>query len=284
MDPGASETSVRRARWTEFLERALTGPPLVPDRLRRWVPVVTVLAAACLAGFGFDARDASRPVLFDRRIDAFLARAPGFEHRAASVLSQFGSPRIFVMIALVVMLAFVFLGDLRAAGAVLATVAIGLFMVEDVLKPFFGRRLGDYPAPTFPSGHTTVAVALAAVLALAARGTHPLGRLLGPVLRRLFIVVVLVVACAIGLAMVVLRLHYMSDVVAGVPLGLAVTGCTCLPLDAIARRWSASDARAGRANISGTADRQRRREPGFKLLGEDLSSGASGLTGEHRPE
>ena len=108
MDPGASETSVRRARWTEFLERVLKGPPLVPDRLRRWVPVVTVLAAACLAGFGFDARDSSRPVLFDRRIDAFLARAPGFEHRAAIVLSQFGSPRIFVTIALVVMLALIF--------------------------------------------------------------------------------------------------------------------------------------------------------------------------------
>ena len=277
MGPGVSEPAVGRARWREILERALTGPPLVPDRLRRWVLIVTVLAAACLAGFGFDVRDSSRPVLFDGRIDAYLARAPGFAHRAATVFSQFGDPRIFVTITLVVMVVLVLLGDVRVAVAVVGTVALGLIIVEDVLKPFFGRRLGDYPAPTFPSGHTTVAVALAGMIVLAAGRAHPLGRLLGLALRRLLIGLVVVVSCAIGLAMVVLRLHYMSDVVAGMPLGLAVAGCTALLLDAIARRWSSSEAHSEQSDNSGPADRRGRQESGSLPRDGDLFPGSSGL-------
>ena len=77
--------------------------------------------------------------------------------------------------------------------------------------------------------------------------------------------------------MVVLRLHYMSDVVAGVPLGLAVTGCTALALDAIAGHWSSPDAASGRSNNSGTAGRPSRQELGALPPGEDISLGSSQL-------
>jgi membrane-associated phospholipid phosphatase len=209
----------------------------VPDWLRRWVLFVTVIATACLAGFGFVTRDSSRPVLFDRSVDAFLVRTLGIWHRVAVLLSRVGDPRIFGTATAVVALLLILMGDYRAAVATVASVAIALTLVEVVLKPFFGRDLGSLPGPTFPSGHTAVSAALAGAVILAARGTRPLGRLLGPALRRLLMAIAPIASCTIGLAMVALQFHYVSDVVAGVPLGLAVAGCTAVFLDSVAARW-----------------------------------------------
>jgi membrane-associated phospholipid phosphatase len=170
-------------------------------------------------------------VLLDRRVDAFFVRTSGLGHRAAVLLSELGYPKIFVTVTAIVALALVVLGDYRAAVATVGSVGLALLLVEEVLKPFFDRHLGRLPGPVFPSGHTVVTAALAATVTLAARGTHPLGRLLGPALRRLLMAVALLVSAAIGMAMVVLRFHYVSDVMAGLPLGLSVAGGTALMLD-----------------------------------------------------
>jgi membrane-associated phospholipid phosphatase len=233
----ASYAPDRRARWSSLLERVRGGPPLVPDRLRRWVLAVTIVTVAFLAGFGFAVRNSSRPVLFDRRVDAFLSRASGIDHRVAIILSQFGDTKVFVPITAVVAIGLILLGDYRAAAGTVGSVAVGVVVVEDVLKPFFSRHHAGFSGETFPSGHT-VAVALASAVILLAGTGRPLGRLLVLPLRYLLTTILLVVASAIGVAMVVLRLHYMSDVVAGVPFGFAVTGCTALFLDAVARRWA----------------------------------------------
>jgi membrane-associated phospholipid phosphatase len=214
--------------------KLLGKAPLVPDRLRRWVVVVTVVAVACVAGFGFYVRGSDRPVLFDRSADGALVRTSGLEHHVAVVLSDVGDPKIFVSITALVVIVLVILRDYRAAVAAVAAVATAVVLVEEVFKPFFGRHYGGLPGPTFPSGHTAVAMALAGVVVLAANRHRPLGRLLGPIWCYVLMAVVLVVAAMIGVAMVMLQLHYMTDVVTGVPLGLAVAGCTGLWLDAIA--------------------------------------------------
>jgi membrane-associated phospholipid phosphatase len=166
----------------------------------------------------------------------------------AVILSDCGDPRIFATVTVVIAVSLALLGDFRAAIAGVGTVVVGLVVVEEVLKPFFGRHLGDLPGPTFPSGHTTVAVALASAVMLAARGSRPLGQLLGPALRYVLVVLAAVVSLCIGLAMVVRQLHYMSDVVAGVPLGLAVTGCTATLVDAFVS-FQASRRRTARQDI-----------------------------------
>jgi membrane-associated phospholipid phosphatase len=211
----------------------------VSGRLRRWLCVVSMVAVACLTGFGFAARHAMHPLLFDASADAFLRRSSALEHRVAVGLSEVGKPTIFIAIIAFIAVALLLVGDYRAAVAAVVSVGVAMGLVEDVLKPFFDRRLGSVAGPTFPSGHTAVAVALAGAVMLAASGRRPLGRLLGPVLRRLLVAVVLVLSCTIGLAMVVLRFHYLTDVVAGIPLGLAVSGCTAVILDAVAARWQA---------------------------------------------
>ena len=227
----------RRPRRAPFLEKALGRPPLVPDALRPWVLAVTIVAAGCLAGFGFYVRDSSRSVLFDRSVDDFLGQTSGFAYRVAILLSHVGEPKIFVTITAVVALALIVVGDFRAAFAAFLAVAAELVLVEEILKPFFDRRVAGLPGPTFPSGHTAVAMALAGVVVLAAGGARPLGRLLGPVWRHVLMAVALLLAGAVGVAMVILHLHYMSDVVVGVPLGLAVAGGTAVGLDTVANRW-----------------------------------------------
>ena len=190
----------------------------------------------CVGGFGFDARDSSGPVLFDRSVDAFLTRASGLEHQVAVLLSDFGDPAVFLTITAVAVGGLVLLRDYRAAGATLGSVGFALLLVEGVLKPFFSRHLGDSHGATFPSGHTTVAVALATAITLATRGNRPLGRLLGRILRDLLMSAAVTCALGIGVAMVALRFHYMTDVVAGLPLGVTVTGSLAVLLDVLAGR------------------------------------------------
>jgi membrane-associated phospholipid phosphatase len=52
---------------------------------------------------------------------------------------------------------------------------------------------------------------------------------------------VVTAAFAIGLGMVILRLHYLSDVIAAIPLGLAVAGLVALTMDAITARGISRD-------------------------------------------
>ncbi len=75
---------------------------------------------------------------------------------------------------------------------------------------------------------------------MAAGAGRPLAQFVPPAFRHLLMVIVLVVSCAIGVAMVALQLHYMSDVVAAIPLGLSISGFTALFLDALAARWQKS--------------------------------------------
>jgi len=88
-------------------------------------------------------------------------------------------------------------------------------MVEGLLKITVGRPRPEGPAFGFPSGHATAAAAFfGAILYLA--GSLPPGR------RRL--VRAMAVACIIlvGLARVILRAHWPSDVLGGITLGLGL--------------------------------------------------------------
>jgi membrane-associated phospholipid phosphatase len=141
-----------------------------------------------------------------------------------------------VTVTALIALALIFIGDYRAAVAAVASVGVAAVVVEKVFKPFFGRHLGNLAngGLIFPSGHTVVPVALAGVVVLAAGGSRPMGRLLSRRWRGLLAAGVLILAFSIGLSEVVLQSHYLTDVVAGIPLGLAVSGATALLVDALA--------------------------------------------------
>lgn len=239
MGVGAAKGLTWRARREALVERLLGGPPLVPVRLRGWLLGLIGFAVALLGGLGLAVRDSRRPLLFDSAVDGFLRRSSGTEYRLAGYLSDLGRPGTFVMITLAVALILLLVGDYRTALTAVVTVPFTLVLVEKILKPFFDRDLGSLPGATFPSGHAAVGAALGGAIILAAGRQRPLGQRIGPARRAGVVAAVLVVCAAIGLAMVVLQLHYMSDVVAGLPLGLSVTGGLALLLDALAARWLA---------------------------------------------
>lgn len=228
---------MRASDVTRVFDRVFGGPPLVSKGLRRPILALSLVTVVCLSGFGFAARDSSRPLLLDSSVDAFLRHTSGWPRGLAELLNEVGNPMIFVTITAFVALTLVLLGDHRAALATVMSVAFAVFLVEAVLKPFFDRRLGSLPGPVFPSGHTAISVTLAGVVTLAAGADRPLAHFVWPAFRHLLVAIVLIASCAIGVAMIALQFHYMSDVVSAVPLGLSVSGVTALFLDAFAARW-----------------------------------------------
>ena len=155
---GSPESSSPRSRRRAILQKWSVGTPLVPDRLRRWVFLVTVVAVACVVGLGLATRFSDRGVLFDRPVDSFLTCAPAVVHRIAGVLSDFGQVKVFVTIMVVSVVILLCLRDLPAAVATAVAIIIARLLVEEILKPLFDRHLFRLPGPTFPSGHTTIAL------------------------------------------------------------------------------------------------------------------------------
>jgi undecaprenyl-diphosphatase len=140
-------------------------------------------------------------------------------------------------IALVVLATLAFLAHRRrwlefvplAAGAVLTNIAFTVVKQLEA-RPRPPDALIDVGGFAYPSGHAANSVAYVAVAVVL---THSLPRLGG---RAGIIVAAIVLAAAIGLSRVYLRVHYLSDVLGGWGLGAAVysvCGCAALLVAAV---------------------------------------------------
>jgi membrane-associated phospholipid phosphatase len=88
---------------------------------------------------------------------------------------------------------------------------------EGALKELVGRARPESAASGFPSGHVTATAAFAAIV------IYLVGRSrLRPCARRLVTAAALALVIGVGLARIVLRAHWPSDVLGGLALGLAV--------------------------------------------------------------
>ena len=88
---------------------------------------------------------------------------------------------------------------------------------EGALKEVVGRTRPEGPALGFPSGHVTATAAFAViVIYLAGRSRLPARA------RRLLTAVAVALIAGVGLARIVLRAHWPSDVLGGLALGVAV--------------------------------------------------------------
>jgi len=119
----------------------------------------------------------------------------------------------------------------RVNGALLALVSVLLATVltERVLKPLVGETIGSPPALSYPSGHTTEVVTLAAVVAVLLLNP-PRGRP-GRGARVAVVVAAALIACAVAVSLIAIRWHYFTDTVAGAAVGIAVVLLTALTLD-----------------------------------------------------
>jgi undecaprenyl-diphosphatase len=113
------------------------------------------------------------------------------------------------------LLLFVVFDRARRAWWVWITLMVAAPLAESVLKIAVGRPRPEGPAYGFPSGHATAAAAyFGAVLYLS--------EALRPKTRRVVRVVAVIMIVLVGIARVMLRAHWPSDVVGGFALGLAL--------------------------------------------------------------
>ena len=191
------------------------------NRLQRGLLVgAALVGTAVVAPLGVLVRDSSAPL---RGLDDVHALGPGPARDACLVLTQLGAPLLLEVAALV--LAVVLRG--RRAAYVLVSVW-GAELLSTGLKAFFDRVRPCVDAAScpgsssFPSGHAVGAAAFWTTLAV----------LLLPVVgRRAW--ALLVVPVVVAATRVLLGVHYVSDVLAGVVVG----GCWAVACAAVFAAW-----------------------------------------------
>ena len=175
----------------------------------------------------------------DTSVDAAVHRAAvahGWLPTVARVVTDLGSPVAVDIVAVVAAIALTVAR--RVADAVIVIVArLGELGTETLTKvvvararPAFGHPLAVAGGSSFPSGHTAGSAALYCVLVLVCV----------PLLARRVLVWVAAAAAvfvlAVGASRVVLGVHYPSDVVGGLSLGLAWAAGTVGAVGAGSRR------------------------------------------------
>jgi membrane-associated phospholipid phosphatase len=226
------------------------GRPLLAAGARPWAAGLLACCAILVAVLGVLFAHQARPDWLDGAVDSPVIGWLGGHRGLALWVADLGTlPPASVLTAAIVA-GCLLTGQL--AGAVLAAVAVpaAVGLDEGLLKPLFHRTyLGGL---SYPSGHTTAMVALAATVTVLllipprpARG--------GP-LRILIPAAAWVLAGMVAVAVIGLRWHYFTDTVAGAAVGIGTVCGLALILDLpAARRWLARADRPPRAAQPGSA-------------------------------
>lgn len=213
-----------RARWLVAAEPRLLWPSY-----RAVVLALIALCAVVVGVFGLRYAGDTTPGVLDRAIDPWLhARARGHGGTLDHYVELGNVGGVVVCCGMLVGVAVVS-GRLRMAvlGAIAPAMAGGV--AEWLLKPLIGRRFDVYLA--YPSGHTTGAFAVATVVVvwLVGPSTPAWGRA-----RRASVgMLAALLAAGVGLGMVALGAHYVTDVVGGVCVGVGVVVAVALIVDVV---------------------------------------------------
>jgi membrane-associated phospholipid phosphatase len=221
---------------------------------RRWLPRGPLLsaaarpAAACLllggavltAAGGVLVAHHARAGWFDGWADSRIRAAfAGHDGLLLAVADLVKPVRVAVLTAAVVLVCVL---ARRLNGALLAVLSVPTAAgLTEGLKRLVGRTL--HGALVYPSGHTTGAFALAAVVMILTLGAS---RHVLPLWLRLAITLAaMLTASAVALAVIGLNWHYLSDTLAGAAVGLGTVAGVSLALDqahrhAIAARMTAA--------------------------------------------
>jgi membrane-associated phospholipid phosphatase len=164
-----------------------------------------LLGLAALAGLVF----VHRP--WPNRLDVlgYQALPPDFGSRWAHDFANLGSLTALLVGVVVVFLVGLTRDWVRAVACAAAPVG-AVLIVQDLAKPLVGRHIGLTGGSSYPSG------TVAAVAALAMAATLVMPR----VIRPLMAVVGVVATVGAGVAVIVLRWHYPTDVLGGIAVGM----------------------------------------------------------------
>jgi membrane-associated phospholipid phosphatase len=206
-----------------------TPPPrLLPRRALPAIAVADVMAAVVFVVLAARFHDQNRAGPLDRAIDGRLTHHLLAYRVALRALIEVGAPTTVALSGFA--LALWCLATGRRRGALLSILGPGLaaLATDSVLKPVIGRTL--YGSLSFPSGHTTGAVAVAGVVGVLMLGpSHP--RSVSVHTRRLTTLAALAVSGGTAIGLVVLKRHYSTDTVGGVCVALVVITLVAVVID-----------------------------------------------------
>jgi hypothetical protein len=218
------------------------GPPaslvLLPGTWRRHLLAIVTVSAGWVGAWAIAVHGGRRPLAIERALNDFLTDQRPHLRSVADAFVSINKPPVFAALMLV-MLGLCFGGrSPRAAVTLAAALTVTLGIVE-TLKHVVGR-VNTFGVLTFPSGHVGVTSVLATVIVLLARRHGPLGRHLPWAARTALMIGGIASVVAVGVSMVILGGHFVTDTIAAVPIGLSVTVVAAAAADAVSAAWSAA--------------------------------------------
>lgn len=181
----------------------------------------------------------------DIRLDAAVhgtVLANGWLRTLALVVTDLGSPVAVDIVAVGAAVALLVARRVPDAVAVVVArfVELGIETAVKALvdrgRPVFSHPVATAGGGSFPSGHTAGSAALYGILVLL-------------LVRRLVVIVAATVfVLAVGASRVVLGVHYLSDVVGGLALGVAVAAGTLLLTDFVVARTRSKEVHSDRSS------------------------------------
>jgi undecaprenyl-diphosphatase len=218
----------------------MAPPPLLHGR--RLVAAIIGLAAVGVAVLGVHYADESGPGRIDSAIDTRVRHRLRGHLRFLHHLVSLADPVSVVIGCAALVVLFLFARRRRAALLAVLGPALAAGVAEFVLKPLINRRIND--SLSFPSGHTTAAVAVAVVIVVALLGPS---RPRWPVaLRYSLAVVALLGAAAVATALVGSGYHYSTDTLGGFCVAVGVVLTAAWTIDAVSVKSEHDTPRADR--------------------------------------
>lgn len=209
-------------------------PPAIPERARRPLAVVSVLAAVAATALGVAFAGATTGTALDTSVQSGLWRLGSPWREIGKAVDFTAEPVGIVLVLAGAMLVLHAAGHRRAALLALAGTGASV-AVTTILKPVVGRDINN-GFLAFPSGHTATATSIALVCALVVLQRRRLGSVAGMLLAA---AIVVPVAAAMAWAQVLENSHYPTDTIGGFCVALVMVPLTARVIDLAADRWIA---------------------------------------------
>jgi undecaprenyl-diphosphatase len=168
-------------------------------------------------------------------IDFITTSVTPFGVRLSLFLSNLGSPQSFLLLLIASAMIFWLFKKPYSLIQFFVTLGAGMLSVY-LLKILIARprpigALFDIGGYSFPSGHATIATIFSALIIFAYKN-----HIKNIFLRSIFVLVLSILALAVSFSRVYLSVHYLSDVVVGILLGLLISSLSVFIFENLFKR------------------------------------------------
>jgi undecaprenyl-diphosphatase len=220
VDPSTLDTEVRRHRGAVLWLRSHLDPTAATGSILGVIGVVAVVGGGAFGLLLTMVRTHQGFARFDGSAARFGAsHATGTSTQVLRILTQAGGAYVIIPLAIVVGAAEMRRNRSWLPAAFLTVVVGGQYLLADLIKLLVDRtrpdllRLTGFSGPSFPSGHATASAAVFAAMALLA------GRGRSRSVKAALSAVSVGAAVLVAATRVLLGVHWLTDVMAGLILG-----------------------------------------------------------------